>query len=265
MIHISKRIIKRAFRTLGLEVTRIAPAPPPPALPPEEVLARLDDPFRSALLSMYNGEPQRGVEGLLHPIDRTTCISPRQGIWLYEFCLSTRPQTTLEIGMAYGYSTLYFLAAATKNQTGHHTAIDPFQRSSYGGVGLAHAGKYAPKGGEAPAFRFIEERSDRAATDLARESRRYDLVFIDGSHRFDDVLVDFCLYGQICTTGGYVVFHDLWMRSVRTAVEFVRTNRTDFVELPCPEPHIRLFQRVGDDRREWDHFRTFKVSPSSDR
>jgi hypothetical protein len=31
--------------------------------------------------------------------------------------------------MAYGYSTLYFLAAIARNQTGHHTAIDPFQHS----------------------------------------------------------------------------------------------------------------------------------------
>src|SRR6202022_4427641 len=173
----------------------------------EVVLAPLNADFRSALLSMYRGEAQLGADGLLHPIDQVTKISASQGMWLYDLCVSLKPKSTLEIGMAYGYSTLYFLAAITKNRIGQHTAIDPFQSSYWHGIGLVHANAHAPAT-RPDAFRLIEDRSDRVATDLARSNATFDLIFIDGNHRFDDVLVDFYLYAQLCAMGGHIILDD---------------------------------------------------------
>ena len=31
--------------------------------------------------------------------------------------------------------------------------------------------------------------------------------------------------------GGYIIFDDMWMNSIKTAVEFIRTNRRDFDEI----------------------------------
>ncbi len=165
--------------------------------------------------------------------------------------------------MASGFSTLYFLAAATKNQTGFHTAIDPFQRSRWHGIDLTHANEYAPKWGSENAFCLIEDRSDRVATDLARADKRYDVIFIDGNHRFDDVLVDFYLYAQLCTIGGRIIFDDMWMSSVQTAVDFIRTNRSDFMELHSSFSNVTIFQKLSEDNRRWNEFQEFKVSPST--
>jgi predicted O-methyltransferase YrrM len=268
MIHFFKKSIKRAFNAVGLEVSRIPhPHNPTSGTPQqktkEELLAKIDVPFRSALLSMYNGDPQRGIDGQLHSIDKITIISPQQGIWIYDLCLSVKPRSTLEIGMAYGYSTLYFLAAATKNLSGYHTSIDPWQRSYWHGIGLTHANKHAPRWGTENAFHLIEDRSDRAATDLARANKNYDLIFIDGSHRFDDVLVDFYLYAQLCTIGGHIIFDDMWMSSVQTAVDFIRTNRSDFMEIRSTVSNVTIFQKIGKDQRKWHEFIEFRVSPSS--
>lgn len=60
--------------------------------------------------------------------------------------------------------------------------------------------------------------------------------------------------------GGRIILDDLWMSSVQTVVAFLRTNRTDFVELPVAEPNVCVFQRVGDDLRKWDHFKEFVVT-----
>lgn len=49
---------------------------PVPAKTTEEWLEAVEDDHRSALLSMYNGLPQRGSDGQLHEIDRLTRISP---------------------------------------------------------------------------------------------------------------------------------------------------------------------------------------------
>ena len=229
----------------------------------EEHLATLDSRFRSPLLSMYRGESQLGTDGQQHPIDKDTKIHPSQGIWLYDLCVSVRPKSTIEIGMAYGYSTIFFLAAIETNQAGHHTSVDPFQRSSYYGIGLTHAQALTTTKGSNSSFSLIEDRSDRVAIDLARTNTTFDIIFIDGNHRLDDVLVDFYLYAPLCTIGGHIIFDDMWMSSIQTVVAFVRANRSDFVEVRTSESNISVFQRVGDDAREWSHFREFTVSRSA--
>jgi predicted O-methyltransferase YrrM len=248
-----KQSVKRLFNAFGLEIRRRSDEPAPK---PEEVLSTLDSNSRSALLSMYRGEPQLGIDGQRHPIDGTQ-VSASRGKWLYDFCLSIKPKSTLEIGMAHGYSTILFLAAISQNRTGHHTAIDPFQSSYWHGIGLVHAKALAPATGLNSAFLLIEDRSDRAATDLARSNSSFDLIFIDGNHRFDDVLVDFYRYASLCAVGGHIVFDDMFMRSVQTAVAFVRANRTDFLEVRTPQPNFAVFRKIGDDSRDHKDFHEF--------
>src|SRR5258705_3935715 len=255
---LAKQFVMRFLKVFGLEIRRVRPDAPAAMPIEDDILAPLDAPFRHALLSMYRGEPQLGVDGKLHPIK--VLIPPSEGMWLYRFCVSVKPKSTLEIGLAYGYSTLYFLAAIARNGTGHHTAVDPYQHSQWHGIGLAHANAHAPTAGPDSSFRFIEDRSSRVATDLARSNSEFDLIFIDGSHLFDDVFVDFCLYAPLCAIGGHIVFDDMWMPSVRTVAAFVRANRADFLELPTVERNVSVFRRVGDDEREWDDFHKFAVA-----
>lgn len=165
--------------------------------------------------------------------------------------------------MAYGFSTLFILAAFAKNVKGQHTAVDPFQKSHWHGIGLTLANEHSSKKSAVCAFRFIEDFSVRAATDLAREKQSFDLVFIDGNHRYDDVLVDFYLCAQLISVGGHVIFDDMWMSSVKTVVEFIRTNRTDFREVISTCANVCVFQKVGDDNRSWNEFTEFTVFPST--
>ncbi len=229
----------------------------------EDRLAPLPAPFRDALLSMYRGEPQLGSDGQLHEINRITRISATHGMWLYDFCLATRPRSIVEIGMAYGFSTLYLLAAIAKNQTGTLTSIDPYQTSLWKGIGRTHAQKLDAATGSAKVSRLIEDRSDRASTDLERANETFDLLFIDGNHRFDDVLVDFYLYAPLCSIGGHIVFDDMWMSSIRTVIAFIRANRPDVVELPASKKGYCVFKKIGDYTRKWDEFTRFRVAPSA--
>ena len=228
----------------------------------EGLLDPLDPRVRSVLLSMYRGEPQRGLDGELHALEPETRISTWEGMWLYDLCLKVRPRATIEIGMAYGYSTLYFLAAIAKCGTGHHTAIDPCQMSMWHGIGLARV--RAVFGADPDAFTFLDDRSDRVATDLARDNRAFDLVFVDGPHLFDHALADFHLYAPLCAIGGHIVLDDVWMPSIRTLADFVRANRHDFKELRPTDGNISVFQRVAVDSRSWRHFRRFPVQGDMD-
>ena len=233
---------------------------PPSGETPETWLCDVEESYRDRLLSMYRGETQLGSDGEQHAIDGSTRISPQQGMWGYELCRATKPERTLEIGMAYGFSTLYFLAALAKNGHGEHTSIDPFQQDHWKGIGLTHATTMAATTQGAVSFTHRAEFSDRAAADFLREPERFDVIFIDGNHRFDDVLVDFYLYSQLCNVGGHILLDDMWMGSVRTVTSFIRTNRSDFVEVETPVENLSVFKKVAEDSRKWDHFLKFSVS-----
>ena len=255
MINQLKRAAIASARAVGIDLRRYVGV----ALSDAELqalLAPLDPRFRAPLLSLYAGNDQPGSDGALHPIDRKTRISPEQGMWLHDFCVAQKPAQVVEIGMAYGYSSLYFLAALDRNGRGRLTSIDPFQDANWGGIGRTHAQAVAPAR-DGGAFRFIQDRGDRAQADLARAGERFELVFIDGNHRFDDVLTDFYLYAPLCTVGGHLVFDDYWMRSIRAVVAYVRNNRADMVEVPTGLANIVVFRKVAEDTRDWQHFRPF--------
>lgn len=204
---------------------------------------------------MHAGDSQLGADGDKHPIDPSIGIHPAEGIWIYELCRQLKPDATLEIGLAYGFSTLYFLAALAENRHGRHSSIDPYQRSApgrWGGIGLTLGRRL---GGER--FRFIEERSFAALTHLADNSERFDIIFIDGRHFFDFVLTEFTLSAELCSAGGYMIFHDMWLPSIQRAVAFIRANRTDFQYVETPVANIAVFRHDSLDERPFQHFVDF--------
>ena len=252
----AKALLRPIARLLGITV-REAPD-----------LARLEalpEPVREELTSLYKGEAQLTKDGTRERMADDARIAVSEGMWLHDFCLEHGLASTLEIGLAYGFSTLYFIALLARQREGRHTAIDPYANGEWRGIGLAKVAPTMRKLGLDPArqFEFLEERSDHAAIDLRRRGSLFDLVFIDGNHKFDDVLVDFSLCDPLCREGGFVVFDDLWMRSVRTVVSFIAANRADYRRVPGAHPNVAAFRKVGPDARRWDHFAGFRVAGRS--
>jgi hypothetical protein len=91
---------------------------------------------------------------------------------------------------------------------------------------------------------------------LAAEGRTFNLIFIDGSHHYDSVMVDFTLAAELCPIGAQIVFDDLWWPSIRAVANWIRTNRSDFKFLQAPEGWAHV-QRVAQDSREVKHFVDF--------
>ena len=221
-----------------------------------ELLAAIPERFRARLVSMYAGEPQLGAEGQCYPMDATSSISPAEGMWLYRLCLQEKPQNTLEIGLGFGFSTIYFLAALETNALGHHTSLDPFQlqeSANWRGIGLQHAELL----GVASRFTFVEEMSIPALVDFSRQGRQFEITFIDGGHHFDQTLISFTLSAELCPQGGYIILDDSWMPSIRSVIAFIQMNRTDFTTIDSPIENIAVFRRTGIDMREWTHFVEF--------
>jgi predicted O-methyltransferase YrrM len=237
-------------------------------------MRRLEEPFRGLLESMYRGEPQLGTDGRRHELDGLTRIAPTEGMWLHDLCRRVKPETTLEIGLAYGFSTVFFLAAIRANGKGAHVAVDPGQSDLWKGIGVQRAQLV----GMEHAFRFIPEKSVQALSGFARDGLTFDLIFVDGAHYFDAALVDFVLAADVCNPGGYIVLDDLWLPAIRKVAAFVRANRVDFTEVETPFhrlwsqwsarapgkvirevalANVAVFQKTAADRRAWNHFVDF--------
>ena len=222
--------------------------------PIEKRLAPLPQPFQGMLVSMHNHQPQAGTDGAMHALDANTGITVDDGLYLYNMCLKVRPQRTLEVGLAEGFSTLYFLAAAKTNGGGSHVAIDPFEISDWHGIGVQKVRQSDMNSH----FRLIEAKSVSALPLLASENSQYGLIFIDGDHRYDSQLADFVLADVLCPKGGYLFFHDTWMDSTKKLVSFIQRNRADYQREPTgANVAIAAFRKVGEDHRDWRHFVDF--------
>jgi predicted O-methyltransferase YrrM len=203
---------------------------------------------------MYNGEPQLGGDGRPYPVNAKAAVPPRQGMWIYDLVRQTKPDNTLEIGLAFGFSTVFFLAALHNNGKGHSFALDPYEVQHWGSVGLTREKVLNLVPGT---FVFSDEDSIQGLTRFAREQRQFGVIFIDGYHRFDDVLIDFSLASLVCEPGGHIILDDLWMPAIQRVVAFIRRNRMDFTEVLTPIRNIAVFRKTAADERPWHHFVEF--------
>jgi predicted O-methyltransferase YrrM len=161
---------------------------------------------------------------------------------------------TLETGMAYGLSTLAICGVHEARGEGGHIAVDPYQSTDWGGIGLLNL----ERAGLSARARVIEARSDEALPRLRDEGARIDFALIDGLHLFDATLVDFFHADRMLDTGGVVVFHDTWMPAVAQAVAYVEANRA-YERLEAGDAAMAALRKTADDDRAWDFHRDFAV------
>jgi predicted O-methyltransferase YrrM len=123
---------------------------------------------------------------------------------------------TIEIGCAYGISSLYICQALSTRPSPAHTIIDPYQSTQWQGIGVSNL-----KRAGVEFFRLIEEPSELAAPMLLREGATFQFALIDGFHTFDQTLLDFYYLNRLLEEGGVVVVDDLGLPAVNKAVRYV--------------------------------------------
>ena len=153
---------------------------------------------------MYAEEPQIGLDGQKYALDGSTKISPAQGMWIYDLCRAQKPANTLEIGLAYGFSTTYFLAAIAENRSGRHFAVDPFQRK-YSSIGLQHVRQL----GMSPHFTHIDELSFPALTHLADKALSFDVISLTAITDLTTCWWTILSLPQSVARAGHVILDDI--------------------------------------------------------
>lgn len=197
---------------------------------------------------------------------------------------------TLEVGCAFGLSSLHITGATHGRSGAHHVIVDPFQTTDWRSIGVDNLRRAG-----VTAFELVEEPSELALPRLLSEGvEPFDLIFVDGWHTFDHTLLDMFYATRLLRVGGYLVVDDCGWPSVSKAVSY-------FSKYPCFEvvggsatsnlghraaravgrvikpvadvalPHwlydypfgmvkhrsMMALHKVSEDERRWDWFRPF--------
>ena len=211
-------------------------------------------------------------------------VTFQAGSILYDLIRQLKPSYTIEIGMAYGLSTLFICQALQDNGKGHHIAIDPLQDELYQSIGLLNIAR----ANLSARLTFYQAGSEEILPQLVAQEKIVDFAFIDGNHLFDNAFIDFFYIDRLLQTQGYLAIDDIWMLGVRKVASFIQKNKPyqlvrppDSVKTPLglwglrlgrrflqnplgqdwklkliPE-NIALFKKLDADKREWDFHREF--------
>ena len=195
--------------------------------------------IESLIARIYDTRTVQGASGIARNLH--SAVDPAEGQFLRTL-VSEDPsiRLTLEIGCAFGLSTLHLCLGLVGRPGARHTAIDPFQRTEWDAVGLTHVEAAGIDG-----FELIEERSEFALPRLVAEGEaRFDLVFIDGWHTFDHTLVDAFYATRLLRVGGILVIDDVSFPAVRKVVKFLQ-------KYPCYVLESSVTYEVASPRPTW--------------
>jgi predicted O-methyltransferase YrrM len=165
-----------------------------------------------------------------------------------------RPARTLEVGMAYGISTLAICEALIEIGGGPHIVIDPDQHEGKWGDGWRSGGlTNLEKAGFSEVLDFHEAPSHQVLPKLEAAGTRVQFALIDGWPTFDYRLMDFVMVDRVLDIGGILLMAATNMPGVRKACRFIATNRSYRVYDNVSTPHDHeVLARVNKEARGLD-------------
>jgi predicted O-methyltransferase YrrM len=185
-----------------------------------------------------------GVEHEIMPVG----VTRARGEFIASLCRSERPAATLEVGMAWGLSTLFILDTLIglgNARPGCHVVMDPYQETTYHNAALRTLRDMEL----ADLVEFHAEPSGMVLPRLIGEGRSFDFIFIDGDHRFDGVFTDFFFAHQLLRPGGLIVFDDPEFDGVYLTCRFAESNYGYMPEAEFPRRRRKFAPRWQFRRR----------------
>lgn len=169
-----------------------------------------------------------------------------------------RAANFLEVGLGLGLSTVFLSSGVLKHRaTFDALTIDPFQERDWDSVGL----EAIRRAGLEDRVRFEKRHSEYVLPGLAHAGAKFDFIFVDGGHLFDNAFVDMFYAVRLARPGSLIVLDDRWMPAVRRAAAFFMSNLGLADESPAEgTPGFRFItMRVPKElpSRAWDHYVEF--------
>ena len=158
-----------------------------------------------------------------------SCSTDNNLTVLAHYFAELNPQHTLEIGLGFRASAALLLSLHQQagGEGRSHHAIDAFQSQDWGNAALLHL----QNTGLTSSFCFHNQLSSLALPKLVESGEKFSLIYIDGSHLFEDVFVDFYYSHQLLEVGGIIAFDDSTCAHIAKVLAFIRSNlKSDYEE-----------------------------------
>jgi hypothetical protein len=181
-------------------------------------------------------------------------IKPVEGNFLYNTILKYNCLKCMEVGMAYGISSMYILLALKKNLNSNKRldSIDPFQSTQWKNFGVNLV-----KSIKMDKYHILyENTSYRILPELLEKKESYDLIFIDGWHTFDYTLLDFFYANLLLKKNGIIIVDDAYHQGVNKCLKYIDSNYKHYKRIQSPST-VGAYQKISDDNRSWDYHINF--------
>lgn len=155
--------------------------------------------------------------------------SREQGLFLQKIFDQIKPLKSLEVGFAYGISSLFILEKHRENGScaGAHLVIEP--DNYWGNAAVFNI----EKEGLSHFLQIQRDYSDKVLTKLYHENYRIQYAYIDTTKQFDVIMQDFYFINKILDVGGVVILDDCGGEcpGVQRVARFINTL-----------PHYKVFK-----------------------
>jgi predicted O-methyltransferase YrrM len=144
-------------------------------------------------------------------------------------------QTTLEVGLAYGISTLFICEAKLKQNSFCHYVIDP-QQDLWHNIGL----KNLKDAGYDKIIDFRRDYSHNVLPELQKSGVKVDFAYVDTTKIFDVVLIDAYYIFSMLRIGGIIVLDDCSFPSLRKLARLLAVH-----------PSLRVYKSFQSGKSDW--------------
>ncbi len=183
-------------------------------------------------------------------------IGSGQGEFLAGLVQQVKPAQSVEIGVAFGLSTLYICEKLSLQAQKTHVLSDPFQNDEvWQGCGLHHI----DSAGYRDITRFYEEPGDVVVARMALAGERIQFAYVDADKRFDSNLVYFWWLDKMLDFGGILVWDDCDWPALRRLARLIAQH-----------PNYTVHATYGNSRgtlkrRLWEKAKLFGQVSKPDR
>jgi predicted O-methyltransferase YrrM len=173
----------------------------------------------AVLKDMFEHQRSISQTGEILPIHSNIPLSYAEA--LYTMVCQAKPLIVVEVGMAFGTSSLAILTALQECGQGKLITIDPAQTTDWKGCGKTAI----ERANFSDRHELIEDYNYNALPRLLSEGLRCGFAYIDGWHTFDYAFLDWWYLDKMLETNGVVGFNDCGWPAVDKVIRFVSSHR----------------------------------------
>ena len=179
-------------------------------------------------------------------ISTNSSIKDIEGNFLSKIINDNKFKNGLEIGMAFGVSSLYILSS---NENIKLLSVDPFQKTQWYYYGIKLLKNFDLDNRHKL---MLEKNFSALPKILGKYGNNYfDFIFIDGWHTFDYTLIDFFYSDLLLKKDGIIIIDDALHKGVSKCIKYINTNYKHYIKIESPIT-VAAYKKLYDDKREWN-------------